>query len=253
MVKASFEQFKVPEPLPNESQCPTCGYYDITHPDVQRILRARQVQEYQARCKCSQREEQEKFKEEMRWQQSGILHSTKDFLGFNDSSPGLKQAKQTVQTWALSPSAPIMLLVGQTGSGKSHLLEAVVREILTSGKPARYELVSSIVDRFRHTYSYDSEEDAFGLMSWYQGRYLLALDDLGMERSTDFATELLTRMVEERIHNRYRTIISTNLVKDELAERMGDRLASRLYATNPDLHDVQVVVIDAEDYRMRPG
>ena len=34
-----------------------------------------------------------------------------------------------------------------------------------------------------------------------------------------------------------------------MADRMGDRLASRLYAGNPNLPEVSVVVNTAEDYR----
>ena len=43
--------------------------------------------------------------------------------------------------------------------------------------------------------------------------------------------------------------MATNLTKEALASRMGDRLASRLYAGNPDLPEVALVYNTAEDYR----
>jgi hypothetical protein len=42
---------------------------------------------------------------------------------------------------------------------------------------------------------------------------------------------------------------ATNLNKAAMADRMGDRLASRLYAGNPKLPEVAVVINTAEDYR----
>ena len=43
--------------------------------------------------------------------------------------------------------------------------------------------------------------------------------------------------------------LATNLSKTAMADRMGDRLASRLYAGNPELPEVAVVINTAEDYR----
>ena len=43
--------------------------------------------------------------------------------------------------------------------------------------------------------------------------------------------------------------LATNLNKTQMADRMGDRLASRLYAQNPELPEVSVVFNAAEDYR----
>ena len=43
--------------------------------------------------------------------------------------------------------------------------------------------------------------------------------------------------------------LATNLNKAAMADRMGDRLASRLYAGNPKLPEVAFVINTAEDYR----
>ena len=45
------------EALPDESQCPTCGYFDVTHPDVRRILLDRDPAKLkQAACRCQSQE-----------------------------------------------------------------------------------------------------------------------------------------------------------------------------------------------------
>ena len=43
--------------------------------------------------------------------------------------------------------------------------------------------------------------------------------------------------------------LATNLDKAAMSDRMGDRLASRLYARNPELSEVSNVINTAEDYR----
>ena len=63
------------EPLPNDSQCPVCGYFDITHPDLRRILLDRDPTKrifQQAQCKCRGREEQQRRDEELRYAQAAL-------------------------------------------------------------------------------------------------------------------------------------------------------------------------------------
>jgi hypothetical protein len=44
-------------------------------------------------------------------------------------------------------------------------------------------------------------------------------------------------------------VISTNKTEGEMAQKLGDRLASRLYSGNPDLNEMMLVINTAEDYR----
>ena len=70
-----------------------------------------------------------------------------------------------------------------------------------------------------------------------------------MESATAWVKEQLVTLIEERLHSGGWMALATNLSKTALADRMGDRLASRLYASNPDLSDVSMIVNTAEDYR----
>lgn len=144
---------------------------------------------------------------------------------------------------------PVLVLTGGTGPGKSHLLEAIVRRTLEGKRSARFEMSSSLLDRLRRCYRYDSEADLADLIDWYQGLWLLALDDMGLERGTEWEREKLTRLVEERITYGKKLIISTNLNAKDMANRLGERLASRLHPRNPDLKDVRLVTSAAPDYR----
>ena len=241
------------EPLPNDSQCPVCGYFDITHPDVRRILLDRDPSKrifQQAQCKCRGREEQQRRDEELRHAQAALPTGgiTRTFDNFR-ARPGTDDMLAAARRFADRQGPRMLVLVGQTGTGKSHLLEAIGRHALESGRTVRYDLASTFLNRLRHTYESDSGEDVHDLMAWYQRRHTVLLDDIGMESATPWVREQLTTLVEERLHSGGWMALATNLSKTAMADRMGDRLASRLYAGNPELSEVSLVINTAEDYR----
>jgi DNA replication protein DnaC len=143
----------------------------------------------------------------------------------------------------------MLVMVGQTGTGKSHLLEAIGRHALEADRTVRYDLTSTFLARLRHTYDSDSGEDVHDLTAWYQRRHTVLLDDIGMESATAWVREQLTSLIEERLHSGGWMALATNLDKTAMSDRMGDRLASRLYARNPELSEVLNVINTAEDYR----
>ena len=44
-------------------------------------------------------------------------------------------------------------------------------------------------------------------------------------------------------------VITTNKTQREMANKLGNRLASRMYSGNPDLNEVRFVINTAGDYR----
>ena len=150
-----------------------------------------------------------------------------------------------------SNDIPVLTLVGPVGVGKSHLLASACRQALDLGRSARYETSSSIMDTLRSVFSNDGDS-LEGYMKWYESKWMLAIDDLGMERGTDFVQERLTMLIEYRIQHRMRTMVSTNLIKSEVEDRYGSRLASRLFSTNDDLIDSEFLIINnVPDYRAK--
>ena len=249
------------EALPDESECHGCGYFNTAHPDAKRILLARDPRGgllQQARCRCAGTLERARSAEALRRQMANLPHSRGNGLAPRtiDSFrviPGTEEMVEAARAFLLGKPPHILVLSGSKGVGKSHILEAVGRVLLDHGRPVRYEMVSSLLDRLRHCYDENSQEDLYSLMQWYQDQYALLLDDLGMEKATGWGTEKLTALVDERLRQGYRTVITTNLSKEQLAGSLGERLASRLYAVNPELNEVQLVVVPEQvpDYRSR--
>lgn len=241
------------EPLPVESQCPICNYFDTSHPDVVRILNARDSSGTLltlARCKCQAMDDQRRSNDELRYGQANLPHARnpKTLDNFRHR-PGTEEMFAAVEDFLRREGPPILVLVGTYGTGKSHLLEAIGRQVLEAGSTVRYDLCKVLLDRLRHTFSDDEQEDLHQLMAWYHRKHLLLLDDLGLEKTTPWGQEQVTTLVEHRLQIGSRLVIATNLTKDGLTDTVGPRLASRIYATNPELGEVRVVMNKAEDYR----
>jgi DNA replication protein DnaC len=74
---------------------------------------------------------------------------------------------------------------------------------------------------------------------------LLLLDDLAAERSTDWTSEVLYRVIDARYARSLPTIVTTNATGDAIRANLGDRIASRLNGLG------MVVSLDGPD-RRRP-
>jgi len=248
----SFERLRSRgEMLPNDSSCPVCEYFDITHPDVRRILIDRDPTKRLlniAQCKCQRREDQQRRDDQLRHAQAALPAGGRTFDNFK-GRPGTDDMLAAARRFAGRAGPRMLVFVGQTGTGKSHLLEAIGHHALESDRTVRYDLASTFLNRLRHTYDSDSGEDVHDLTAWYQRRHTVLLDDIGMESATPWVREQLTTLVEERLHSGGWMALATNLSKTAMADRMGDRLASRLYAGNPELSEVSLVINTAEDYR----
>jgi DNA replication protein DnaC len=57
---------------------------------------------------------------------------------------------------------------------------------------------------------------------------LLVLDDLGVEKTTDWALQTLYVILNNRYTNYRQTIITSNLTLEEIGNKLGDRIASRI-------------------------
>jgi DNA replication protein DnaC len=72
----------------------------------------------------------------------------------------------------------------------------------------------------------------------------LCLDDLGAEKTTEYAITTLYLIIDRRIRNEMQTIITTNLSLDEIEATLGARIASRLA-------EMKIIKINMPDYRKK--
>jgi DNA replication protein DnaC len=147
----------------------------------------------------------------------------------------------------------ILTLVGGTGTGKSHLAEAICRDAVMTGS-VRYEYTPHLMDRMRATFNNDSGDSVEDIIAKLTSARVVVLDDLGTEKGSDFTQERLTSIIEQRMARHAKTVITTNLDRKKLEGKGYERLASRLWATGTGEAIVQELTCpDARLYGLPPA
>jgi DNA replication protein DnaC len=146
-----------------------------------------------------------------------------------------------------SEGNPILVFQGPHGTGKSHLLEAIGRDMLDQNYTALYAFVPDWLQALKDTFDKKGEESYQEVWNMYSSVPVLLLDDLGAEKVTDWTKGELTRLIDYRHRNDLLTVITTNDDEDTTVRKQGDRLADRLFDTNTG--KVQVIYNNAPSYR----
>jgi DNA replication protein DnaC len=122
-----------------------------------------------------------------------------------------------------------LVLWGTFGTGKTHLAAAVVRRRLSEGVIGLFIKTPALLNRMRATFDKDSTgPTAAELLAAVKRVPLLVLDDLGVEKTTDWVLETLYEIVDSRYCDGLPLVITTNLTAPELRKQIGKRIASRL-------------------------
>ena len=130
-----------------------------------------------------------------------------------------------------NPDTISMLYYGDVGLGKSYMCYAVAKELLDRGKTVLYLTMNELMDMMQ-LYSFDRDlfVERYTLDDYYavEKSDLLILDDLGTEITNSFVRTVLFNIINSRMINGKKMIISTNLSPDEITLRYEERISSRL-------------------------
>lgn len=91
-----------------------------------------------------------------------------------------------------------------------------------------FTTVASLLMELRDSFRKDSERSEADIIRQYSKADLVVLDDLGAEKTSEFALQSLYIIIDKRYSEMCPTIITSNLTVDEIAEKVGDRIASRI-------------------------
>jgi DNA replication protein DnaC len=122
---------------------------------------------------------------------------------------------------------------GDVGTGKTTLAMLVSKAALDAGRSVAIYSLPRLLNLLRE--SMDSEAGMVDFMDRLTAVDLLHLDDLGAENQTDWVLEQLYSIVNARYEAEQAIIATTNLMPDELSERLGARTVSRLVEICGDL------------------
>jgi len=160
-------------------------------------------------------------------------------------------AQEKVADWYANDTG-LLTLVGEPGTGKTRAAFAIA-------KRATFDMADAYIQQWEQTGKFsviDWGQEKFRAFHFYKvpelvldlqtragvdlealdnqlkrikaTEKLVILDDLGAEKTTDFVVQCLYTIIDTRNDWGLKTIITTNLLPDDLAERFDGRIASRI-------------------------
>ncbi|HEX4750723.1 MAG TPA: ATP-binding protein [Bryobacteraceae bacterium] len=181
-------------------------------------------------------------------------------IGAHDN-PTLRNAIFLAKNYAdnFTPEAkkPGLLLVGPTGTGKTHLAVAALRQLLARGFDGVFFDYQNLLERIYAGYSEKlgtSDREAYRIALDSE---ILLLDDIGAHRINDWVEDTVTSIITYRYNHQKPLIATTNVADPDLGgmdnkervtleDRIGPRARSRLFEMC-----TIVPTWGAADYRVR--
>ena len=151
----------------------------------------------------------------------------------------LQEAEEAADRFAHKPEG-WLLLEGGYGCGKTHLAAAIANYAVSVGIPTLFITVPDLLDTLRFAYS-DPDTTFEARFEEVRSAALLILDDFGTQNATGWAQEKLFQIMNYRYINKLPTVITTNLMLDEIESRIRSRLQDEEF--------VKHIRITAPDYR----
>lgn len=150
-------------------------------------------------------------------------HTFDNDLGYNPKQ--MRMAKRYVQHWEeLRKNATGLLLWGDVGTGKSFIAGCIANALLDQGVPVIMTNFARLLNKLTDMYAGDRNAyiDSFK-------RYpLMIIDDLGVERNSEFAREQVFSVIDSRYRSQLPMIVTTNLSLEEL-KSTADLSKARIY------------------------
>ena len=147
------------------------------------------------------------------------------FAADDGNNPAMKYARRYVEHWPqMKERGQGLLLWGGVGTGKTFAAACIAHALTEQGVPVLMTNFSKILNSLSGMFS----EDRNKYLASFNHFSLLIIDDLGIERNSEYALEQVYNVVDSRYLSRLPFIITTNLLLAEL-QAPGDLAHARIY------------------------
>lgn len=170
------------------------------------------------------------------------LYKEMTFLSWSDTD---REAFAKVESWCESfpkVRAGLYLYSRERGSGKTHLAIAAGRALSEHGYAVNLVDVVALLSRLRN--GFEKKHPRIDVEAIGRFCDVLIMDDLGAEKPSEWVSEQLYLLVNTAVAHKASLIVTTNCNFKQLAERMDDRIVSRIIGAT------DMVQVVAGDYRV---
>ena len=117
-----------------------------------------------------------------------------------------------------------LLLWGNVGTGKSYIAGCIANALLDKGVPVIMTNFARLLNKLTDMYSGDRN----AYIDSFKKYPLMIIDDLGVERNSEFAREQVFSVIDSRYRSQLPMIVTTNLSLEELKDTT-DLSKARIY------------------------
>ena len=139
-----------------------------------------------------------------------------------------------------------LYIYGPAGVGKTHTAYAIVKFFEDKRFSVDVYNTSDMFRMMRNNFKNNSDDDSQDVYEdIINSRGLLIMDDIGAEKVTDWVRESFYLIINNKYENMIPIIFTSNYSLDELAEKVGDRICSRIAGI------CDVIKLEGEDKRIK--
>jgi DNA replication protein DnaC len=206
-------------------------------------------------CKCeldAEMEREAKEQQRLAAEYSKVLYENsglnvgeklpKMTLGNLKMHDGNRQAVYLVKEWLqdIREQQSGLIFAGDPGRGKTHFAAGIVRYAVDHGIRAEFHKSSKFLESLRPQKDIEKQRT----VSYYAKLPILAIDDLGKEKLSEWAYEKLFELLDERDNLMKPLIVTTNHTVDTMVRHIGDACVSRIMGS------CRWVNLEGADYRV---
>ena len=120
-----------------------------------------------------------------------------------------------------------IMFFGECGTGKTRKVYALHKLFVVNKIKSCVLNITDFLDEIRDTFSSGVYKEK-GVLENLDEYQVVIIDDLGVEKSTDWTSEMIYKLINKMYLEMKKVYITTNLDMKGISEKYGDRVASRI-------------------------
>ena len=164
----------------------------------------------------------------LRYRMAGLSDVVATALTFQtwkpEMNPAMASALRDAQDYAAHPHGGLVF-VGDTGLGKTHLAVAALQVCMINGLSGAYAESRVLLSQLQEGIRNDNYQ---AVLDWWRDKAsVILIDDVGAQRNTDWANDVIEDILTYRHAHDRAFILTTNTTGDQIPERIRSRFSDR--------------------------